>query len=303
MERWKRILNKLLYPRFAVILASVPVAAALLVYVFAFGQKNSPIAYPAYVFSAYALTIVCAWIAKNAGNAKETLNAALHKNKLIHRYLTDVTFKMHVSLYISLGINLLYAGMKLFCGAYYGSVWFGTLAVYYLMLAVMRFSLLQHVNRNAFGKNLISELKQYRLCGVILALMNIALSGVVILVVRNNEGFSYAGYLIYVMAMYAFYNIITAVLDVVKYKKYNSPVMSAAKAIKLATALVSMLSLETAMLAQFGSGQNPAAFRQIMSGATGGAVCLIVLGMAVYMVARSTKQLKHLRIEERRNPQ
>lgn len=90
---------------------------------------------------------------------------------------------MQVSLYLSLGINLLYA--------------------------VMRFLLLRHSNRNAFGENLVSELKQYRLCGVILMLMNIALSGVVILVIRKNEGFQYAGYLIYVMAMYAFYNVIT----------------------------------------------------------------------------------------------
>lgn len=35
---------------------------------------------------------------------------------------------------------------------------------------------------------------------------------------------------IYVMAIYALYNIINAVRDVVKYRKYKSPVMSAAKA-------------------------------------------------------------------------
>ena len=55
------------------------------------------------------------------------------------------------------------------------------------------------------------------------------------------------------MAMYAFYNIITAVMNVVKYRKYRSPVMSAAKVVSLAATLVSMLSLETAMLTQFGS--------------------------------------------------
>lgn len=66
--------------------------------------------------------------------------------------------------------------------------------------------------------------------------------------------------------------------------------------IKLAAALVSMLSLETAMLAQFGAGEDPA-FRQIMTGATGGCVCLIVLGMAVCMICFSTKELKHCQIQ------
>ena len=184
---------------------------------------------------------------------------------------------------------------KLIYGVCYRSVWFGTLAVYYIMLALMRFLLLHHVNKVGFGTEILSELKQYRLCGVILMLMNIALAGVVILVVRKNGGFEYAGYLIYVMAMYAFYSIITAMTDVVKYRKFKSPVMSAAKAVRLAAALVSMLSLETAMLNQFNNEKNPETFRQVMTGTTGGCVCIIVLAIAVHMILKSTKQIKKLK--------
>ena len=68
--------------------------------------------------------------------------------------------------------------------------------------------------------------------------------------------------------------------------------MSAAKAINLTAALVSMLSLETAMLAQFGG--DDVMFRQIMTSATGAGVCVIVLGMAVYMIVKSTKALKSI---------
>lgn len=291
MERFKRVLQRLLYPGLAVVLICVPAAAGLLVYTFVYGTENSPVAYVSYVFSAYALTIVCAWIARNAGSFRKKINTAIHRNQLAHRYLTDVSFKTHVSLYLSLGLNLLYAAIKLFYGVWYRSVWFGTLAAYYIMLAIMRFLLLHHVNRTGFGGDLISELKRYRLCGVVLMLMNIALSGVVILVVQKNEGFVYAGNLIYVMAMYAFYSVITAVMDLVKYRRFRSPVMSASKAIKLAAALVSMLSLETAMLTEFGREDNPEAFRRIMTGATGGCVCLIVLGMALYMIVTATKKL------------
>lgn len=299
MDRLKQICKKLLFPGLAVVLISIPIAAALLIYTFCFGSEDGPVAYLSYVFSAYSLTIVCAWLIRHGGTAKSTLESAIRRNAFAHRYLTDVSFKLHVSLYLSLGWNLVYAAMKLFYGVGYRSVWFITLAVYYGMLALMRFLLLRHANRNPFGKDLVSELKRYRLCGVILVLMNIALSGVVVLVVRKNEGFEYAGYLIYVMAMYAFYNVITAVIDVVKYRKYKSPVMSAAKVIKLAAALVSMLSLETAMLAQFKNGTNPEAFRQVMTGTTGGCACLIVLGMAVYMIVMSTERLKRCKMETR----
>lgn len=295
MERLKRVLIKVLFPRLAVVLISVPVAAALLIYTFAYGDQYSPVAYASYVLSAYALVIVCARISRIPKNA---FTDALHGNPYIHRYLTDVSFKTHISLYLSLGLNLLFAAVKLFYGFYYRSVWFGTLAVYYIMLAVMRFRLLRHVNRNSIGTKLFGEWKHYRFCGVILLLMNSALSGVVILVVRKNESFHYAGYLIYVVALYAFYNIITAVRDVVKYRKYKSPILSAAKAINLATALVSMLSLETAMLMQFNDRENAEDFRQIMTGATGGAVCILVLVMAVFMIVKSTKHLKLLQSTE-----
>lgn len=291
MKRFKQILNKILFPHLALVFISVPVAAGLLIHTFLYEEETSPVAYLSYLISAYSFIIVCAWLIKMP---KEGFQDALHRNQYVHRYLTDVPFKIHVSLYFSLGLNLLYAAMNLFFGACYGSVWYGTLAVYYVSLAVLRFLLLRHVNRNAIGKEFILELRQYRLCGAILMLMNIALLGVVILVMLDNEGFHYAGYLIYVAAMYAFYNVASAVRDLIRYHKYKSPVMSAAKAIQLAAALVSMLSLETAMLAQFGEESDPH-FRQFMTGFTGGGVCLIVLATAGVMIVRSTKRLKHLK--------
>lgn len=289
MERFKKILNKILFPRLALVILSVPVAAALLIDTFLYEEEYSPIAYLSYLLSAYSLMIVCARMTRIP---KESIKATLHRNAYIHRYLTDIPFKTHASLYLSLGLNLIFVAMKLFYGIQYQSVWFGTLAVYYVMLAVMRFLLLNHVNRSGIGRNITAEWRQYRWCGIILLLMNIVLLGVVILVVKKNESFRYAGYLIYVVAMYAFYNIISAARDVVKYRKYNSPVMSASKSIKLATALVSMLSLETAMLMQFDAGQNPPAFRKVMTAATGGGICAVILVTAVFMIVRSAKQLE-----------
>ena len=195
---------------------------------------------------------------------------------------------MRVSLYMSLGINAIYAAVKLFTGIYYGSVWFVTLSVYYIMLAIMRFLLLRHVNGNTIGTNYIAELKRYRVCGGILLGMNAALSGMAALVVIENKGFQYAGFLIYAMAAYTFYTTIISVINVIKYRRLNSPVMSAAKAINLAAALVSMLSLETAMLAQFGDDEI---FRRNITAITSAAVCTTVLGIAVFMIASSTVRL------------
>ena len=53
------------------------------------------------------------------------------KNEYVNRYLNDLSFRTHVSLYLSLTINVVYAVVKFFSGFIYHSFWFGSIAVYY----------------------------------------------------------------------------------------------------------------------------------------------------------------------------
>lgn len=292
MERFKRILYKLLFPGTAVVLLSIPALTGSMVYVFGFGHDSEWIAYPLYIVSAYALMILCAQVVQLL---RSGIRARFYRNRYIRRYLTDIPFKVRVSLYLSLGVNLLYAAMNFGSGFYYRSVWSGTLATYYVFLSVVRFLLLRYVSRQGVGSHRAAEWRCYRLCGVILLPMNMALAGVVVLVLHESAAFEYAGMLIYMMALYAFCATITSIVNVFRYRKYDSPVLSASKVVNLAAALVSMLALETAMLTQFDGGENSGDFRQVMIGTTGAAVCAIVVGLAVYMIARASRQLKHIK--------
>ena len=121
--------------------------------------------------------------------------------------------------------------------------------------------------------------------------VNLALSGAVLMMLYFERGFRYQGFLIYVMALYTFYITTTAIIDMIKYRKYKSPVMSMSKIIKMASALFSMLFLETAMFAQFGGDTSPEVQR-IMIIATGGGISVIVVAMSVYMIVRTTKEIK-----------
>lgn len=291
MEQLKKALQKILFPGKAIMISLVIVSAVLLICIFACDFKDNVFAYLSYILSAYTMVTICWAVYKQI---KKGLIVVESKNEHVKRYLNDLSFRTHVSLYTSLAINVVYAIAKFFSGIFYHSFWFGSIAVYYFCLVVMRFMLLQHVNRNAFGKDLIAEYKKYRICGAVLMVLNLALTGMVILVVTKNHTYSYPGHMIYAMGAYAFYNIITAIINVAKFHNQSSPALSATKIINLASALVSMLALGTAMLSQFGSGESPL-FRRGMTSATGGFVCLIVLSMAVYMIVHSTKRLKKLR--------
>lgn len=293
----KSILKSLFcLPPLPTLLICVP-AYGLVIYVLAGENVDPAVTYAAYFLSAYALIITITGMAGvvrlvRQGMERHPLVRKLLGIPLVSRYLKEDMFRAGTALYQGFFINLLYAGIKMFSGILYRSVWFITLAVYYILLAVMRATLIHYMRKP--GKSMVTEWKRYRLCGGILLIMNAALAGMVILAVYQNSGFEYPGMLIYVMAMYAFYAVATAVRNVVKFRRYGSPVMSAAKVISLTAALVSMLSLETAMLTQFGAADDPA-FRRIMTASTGAGIGVIVLGMAVFMLLRSAGELRRLR--------
>ncbi|MBQ8396997.1 MAG: hypothetical protein IJX53_02220 [Clostridia bacterium] len=292
--KWKAIARTCLFLPIWLMIVLTLFSAAALTAVFVNGWDTHPVAYAAYVLAFYTLTVDVLFCALTLPRYYRAIKRRIYANAYGNRYLSDVAFKTHVSLYLSLAINLLYTALNLFSGIWYRSVWFVTLAVYHAILAVMRFLLLRFVNQNGFGKKRILELRRSRLCGIILMTLNLALSGVVVLVIVQNEGFDYPGIMIYVMAMYTFWITTSAIINLIKYRKYNNPVMSTTKIIKLAAALVSMLSLETAMLSQFGSADNPPYFNQVMVGATGAAVCVIVVTMSVYMIVKTTREIKAL---------
>ena len=298
MEKFKIIIKKILF------LPPLPTLfAALFGYGFVlavaiFNIEIYPVQIISYLFSAYALVVTITGfphiisLAKRIKNyiSEHPLMIKFKNTKLGAKYLNDLNFRTEISLYFGLFINLLYIGMNIFSGIRYRAVWFISLAFYYILLAVMRYMLLR---KRKSEHNLCNEWKRYRMCGIILLIMNQALAAIVIIIVKQNKGFNYSGLLIYAMAMYSFYSVITAIADIVKFRKHGSPIISAAKAIKFVAALVSMLSLTTAMITQFGNDDEN--FRKLMTGTVGGGVCTIVIIMAIFMIMRSNKHLKILK--------
>lgn len=281
----KSICLRLLHPGPGWLAALVVLAAGGLIYIFANGLEETPLSYGVYVFSAYTLTAVLCCLPGWLKYGKQKVYA----NRLSGRLLQDIPFRVKISLYTSLGINLLYALGKLAAGIAYASVWFAAVALYYMVLAVMRFVLLRHMRGE--NRDICRELRQYRFCGVLLILLSVVLAFMVFQMIWSGEGYAYPGYLIYAMAAYAFYCLIMAVINVVRFRRFNSPALSAAKVVNFAAALVSMFSLQTAMLAAFGSAQEEA-FRLMMNILTGSGVCAAIFGVAVYMVVHASRQMQ-----------
>lgn len=290
---WKAFGKKLLFPPAWVTLILAVFSAAALPLVFIKGLSETPAAYVVYAVAFYALCVVSVFCGVVLPKRYRNIRGKIYAHPLGRRYMTDAAFKTQVSLYASLAVNLLYAGVNVLSWFLYRSMWFVVLAVYYVILAVMRFLLVWYVRVHELGKNRLGELRRARLCACILLLLNFVLAGAVMMILYQNKGVEYHGMLIYVMAGYTFYITTHAIMNLIKYRKYRSPVMTTAKIITLSAALVSMLSLETAMFAQFGGDMTPEN-KRLMIALTGAGVSAAVIVMSVCMIARTEKSIKEI---------
>lgn len=295
MRNWKSICSRLLFPPLWIVIVLTVISASALTAVFVKNWSDSPVAYGVYTFSFYSLTVVCLACWRAIPGYYRSIRGRVYNNKYGNRYLTDVSFKTQVNLYCSLLINLLYAVINEVSAVIYNTYWFGIFAVYYAIMAIMRFLLIRYFGRSNVEKSRMGELKRVRLCACILMTVNFALSGAVLMMIYYGRGFEYKGVLIYVAAAYTFYITAAAIIDVIRCRKYNSPVMSVANMIRLAAAMFSMLFLETAMFAQFGGDSSPEMQRNMIM-ATGAGISVVLVAMSVYTIVRCTKELKEIEV-------
>ena len=321
MKKAKMMLHTLLHPAKWVRYSLPPAAFAALILIFASEQTESALAYPVYLMSAYSLAVLIAALPVLARRIRQHKTNLLNRSKLMQKiassarrralsgprrrrsayratalciassafgdqYLHDPAFRGSVSIYQGMIVNFLYMLFRIATGIRYASVWFISMAVYYMVLGGLRAYLISSYRRREAG-GLSFEYCCYRRTAWLLFLLNIPMGGMIVLMVRTNSGFFYPGYIIYLSALYTFYTMAVSIVNLVKFRKLGSPILSAAKVLNFVSAMMSILGLQTAMISRFSvNGEN---YRRLMNAVTGGFVYGIVVMIAVYMLLHSRK--------------
>lgn len=200
-------------------------------------------------------------------------------------YHKNEYFRGEIMLYINFAVNAGYAVFESICGILLHSVWMGTLAFYYITLSSMRFYIIRRHKQESEQE----RLKAYRTCAVLLLLLTVAITGIHILTMTRYYSVEYKGYMIYAVSTYTFYITISAIRNVVIYRKINDPILSASKAINLVVAVISMYNLQAAMITAFGDGNE--SFRVTMGSCVGIGVFLIIISISLYMVVKANKKI------------
>lgn len=279
----RKLLQKLLHPPGWVLIFVPLLSFAALAAVFIRQCPENILVYLIYSLSAYSLTI---WLAALPGLTKRA-KSAMMGSKLMRkaaaspitgRYFKDLAFRGSISIYQGMAVNFFYVAFRVVAAIRYASVWFLSMAIYYLVLGGLRAYLIVCYRRRT------PELERrcYHTTAWFLFLLNIPMGGMIVLMVRTDSGFSYPGYVIYLSALYTFYTMITSAINLIRFRRLGSPILSAAKVLHFVAAMMSILGLQTAMTSRFSeNGEN---YRRMMNAITGSFVYCIVILIAIYML-------------------
>ena len=286
MERVKTIMKKVFCIHWALSVLLSILAVAGLVWVFGFGNETSLLSYGCYVLAFYALVTACTSLVPKLIRWSKARNEKKQKKSASEK---ETDFRH--SLYRSLVIKLIYAAVNLVIGAVNGSIWLQSMGLYYLVLAVVRAVLGLYEGRM---ERLTDPVRRYRLgwngfqiCGILLLILHLTTTGVIFQIIRDGQSKAHGEILVIANAAYTFYQVVLAVIGVVRYQRNPSPIWGASRNIDLTEAWMSLFFLQASMLTQFGGGEQ---FRYLMNTLTGGAVCIMAVFGAIGMIVHGHKR-------------
>ena len=146
---------------------------------------------------------------KRSANSKPWAPTKAAASPITGHHFKDLAFRGSISIYQGIAVNLFYVVFRVMAAIHYASVWFLSMAVYYLVLGGLRAYLIVCYRRRT------PELERrcYHTTAWLLFLLNIPMGGMIVLMVRTDSGFSYPGYIIYLSALYTFYSIISPLCE------------------------------------------------------------------------------------------
>lgn len=278
-------------PPMVVRLILPPVSVGLWISVWIVWQENVWLRIASCLLIAYTLMIWCVHLPGLIQRCRRLWN----ENQAVRIWRTDTHLRMKVTLTGSVLWNGSYAVLRLCLGIYYRSVWFYSVAAYYFTLAVLRFELAHYAMHHGPGEDKIRELRHYRSCGRVLLILNGAFCAMILYMVWENRLVRHHEMTTIVMAAYAVTALILAFYNVLKYRKYDSPVYSASKAISLACACVSLLMLEGSVLSSLQMDSLSNRMKIMFFALSGAGISAFIILFAIYMIVKADQGLKQER--------
>lgn len=264
------------------------VCCAALVWIFTNGLDMWWPSYILYGLSGYMLLSLCIKLPGAIRMEKKWMES----HPKIAGILKNRDLKFSLELYAEQFINFAYGIYKIAAGVVVGSAWIGADGIYNLTQALIQ--LFQILRRRKPG-TIQQQWKSYRLCGLLIFLMHLTLTGIVFQTVNWNRVEESGEIMIIATAAFAFYKFISSFVDLAMDRKHAHPIDSSVRMLELSQAFFAIFSLQAGLLHTFGTGES---WEHWLNLAVGCVICMLTVAMGIYMVYRANREIKALQEKE-----
>ncbi len=297
---WKQLHNP---PNWVALLvvATALVVCPLIVLTVAFNELRTSYAVVACMLCALLVVYTAVVCVNGVRKFRRKMRKVADRYEFTRNLFTNYEFRTIFFGAFSFLCNVGYTVFLLTMAFYYRSVWYGTIGVYYILLCVTRGGVLLQNRKDE--KNYRGDMHAlqtakvgtYRYCAVMMLVLGVSLLFSIVELVIHSSGFRHAVWLIYVFAAVAVYKVIMAIINFVHSTRRDDLVIRSVRYINLAVTLMSVLCLQTAIVAAYPLDGVRGA---IINGVTGGLVCLLTLALGVYMLIFSFAAKKRALAQE-----
>ena len=231
------------------------------------------------------------------------LTTVMKKFKFTTLMVENYSFKTAVFACIGIVFNF---GFLIFIGVLAiqtKSIWYGTLTMYYMLLTLMSSIIVtsKAIDAKLKRRPEKAELTAYKWSGIMLLILTAAFGLMVALTFKALNEIQFAGVMIYVTAVYTIVKMTLGIVSSLRARFEGDYYAKAVKNINLASAFVSLYSLQVLLLATFASNT----FNQTLwNVVTGVVMVVLIFALGIYMIINSTvakyriKKKRALKIQE-----
>ncbi|MBE5732030.1 MAG: hypothetical protein E7353_03245 [Clostridiales bacterium] len=259
------------------------------------------LAYTLFGLSAITFSYCVYFIVRWIPSAKRKIMDMIDSNRFTHTLRKDYGFRTVIFAIGSFTMSIAFSAFNGYMGIAFASIFNGALAMYYIVLALVRGGVLFHHGKGAKKDDTYHEkdderrAKIYRNIGILILILSVALSAIIAQMIFDDRHFSYPGWTVFAFAAYAFFKITMSIINLFKARKHDDMTVRAIRNINLTDAMVSIIALQTALLHTFGTEGIDISLYNTLTGCvvSGGTyaigIIMIVVGVKTLKILKSEK--------------
>ncbi len=200
-------------------------------------------------------------------------------------FAKDECDRVLVKAVIGLIVNLLYVFYNGILGVVLKSAIFAVSAVYYLLLSVMRFS----VVLSAVKRKCAKEARAVGGIGGMMIVLSVVYGSVIFVSLKYEAAAVYGTIPMITIATFTFGKIISAAVSALRYREQRSDFIRSLQRIRYSEIAVSVLIMQRSMLVSFGDGDAPMTL--IFNACTGAGICTFIFALGILTLTQHRKEI------------